>query len=220
MLAGDVEGVTSKGQRAGRVAQALDVERRDLLLEAALAQQDVLRADIDVFEIELAPVVAADIAGRTAEGEALLPALDKDRADAVHTWAVTHIDQEQVGVRAVGGEDLRTVDAEAVAVRRGGGLQVGDGGTGLGLAHADRDGRLAADQRGEIARLLIVGGVFDEGADRPEIAGLDDVGGARADGGDRLDGDDGVHERAAHAAVLLLEGDAEQPLLRHQLGDV
>ena len=37
---------------------------------------------------------------------------------------------------------------------------------------------------------------------------------------DLLDGDHRVHQRAAQAAVGLRDGDAHQPLLAHQLGDV
>jgi hypothetical protein len=66
MLPGDLEGVAAEGEGPGRVAEPFDVERGDLLLETALPQQDVLRSDIRVLEIELAPVVTADIAARPA----------------------------------------------------------------------------------------------------------------------------------------------------------
>src|SRR3546814_18639981 len=75
------------GQRPGRVAQPLDVEGGDLLLEAALAQQDVLGRHPDVLEIQLAPVVAADVAHRLAAGEARRAALDQHRADSVDAAA-------------------------------------------------------------------------------------------------------------------------------------
>src|SRR3546814_8471269 len=81
-----------------------------LLLEAALAQQDVLGRHPDVLEIQLAPVVAADVAHRLAEGEARRAALDQHRADSVDAAAVADIDQEQLGVRAVRSEHLGAVE--------------------------------------------------------------------------------------------------------------
>src|SRR5262249_838419 len=68
--------------------------------------------------------------------------------------------------------------------------------------------------------LLLWRPVLGEGADRAEAAELHHVGAAWADGGDLLDGDDGVHERAALAAIGLANGDAHQPLLAHQLRHV
>src|SRR3546814_18625202 len=56
IVAGVAEGGPAGGQRPGRVAQPLDVEGGDLLLEAARAQQDVLGRHPDVLEIQLAPV--------------------------------------------------------------------------------------------------------------------------------------------------------------------
>ena len=52
-----------------------------------------------------------------------------------------------------------------------------------------------------------------------EVSRLDDVRAARADRGHGFDGDD-VHQAAALPAVGFGERDAEQPLLRHELGDV
>ena len=52
IVPGSVEAVTSEGQRASGVANALHIESRDLLPESPLAQQHVLRGHIDVVEIE------------------------------------------------------------------------------------------------------------------------------------------------------------------------
>ena len=68
-----------------------------------------------------------------------------------------------------------------------------------------RDDHAALQQVGQEARLLLRAGVFGEGADRAEIAGLHDVGAARADERDLLDRDHRIHQRAALAAVLLRE---------------
>ena len=47
--------------------------------------------------------------------------LDEHRPDATHTRPEADVDQQHVGVRAVGGEHLGAVDAIAVAIGRGGG---------------------------------------------------------------------------------------------------
>ncbi len=78
----------------------------------------------------------------------------------------------------------------------------------------------AGEAFGQPVLLLLVGAVFREGADRAEIAELHHVGAARTHRGGLLDGDDRVHQRAALAAVGLRDGDAEQALLAHQLGDI
>jgi hypothetical protein len=109
---------------------------------------------------------------------------------------------------------------DVVALAPGRGLQLGHGGPGLGLAHAQRDQLLAGQQPGQPALLLLARRIFDEGADRPEVAGLHDVGTLRAGQRHFLDRQHGVHQRATLAAVGLVEGDPEQRLGRQQPRDI
>src|SRR5207302_1529900 len=65
-----VVGVAPEGERARGIADALDVEARNLLLEAAGSEQDVFRRHAAVLEMQLAPLLAAHEARRRADGEA------------------------------------------------------------------------------------------------------------------------------------------------------
>ncbi len=147
-------------------------------------------------------------------------ALDDHRADAADAGAEADIDEKDRGIRAEGGKHLGAVDDGVRAVRPRGGGEIGRRRSGIGLAHAEAHHRAAGEQIGQPARLLRRAAVFRESADRAEIAELDHVGAARADRCHLLDGDHGVHQRAALAAVRLRDGDAHQPLRAHQLGDV
>ena len=106
------------------------------------------------------------------------------------------------------------------AVRLRAGLQIRGRRACVRLRHAEAHHHAAGEAFGEPFLLLIVGAVFGEGADRPEVAELHHVGAARAYRRGLLDGDHRVHQRAALAAVGFGNGDAHQSLLAHQLGDV
>src|SRR3981189_3063836 len=110
MLARLVEGIAPEGERARRIAEALDVEARHLFLEAAGAEQDVLRRDAAILEMQLAPFLAAHELPRAADGKARPIGLDDDRADAAQTGRIAHIDEKDRGIRAEGGEQLAAVD--------------------------------------------------------------------------------------------------------------
>src|SRR5262245_8172401 len=217
MLARLVEGVAAEGERAGGIAEALDVEAGHLLLEAAGSEQDILCRDAAILEMQLAPLLAAHEARRLADGEARRIALDDHRADAADPGPVAHIDEEDRGVPAEGGEHLAAIDDVVRAVRLGAGLELGRGRAGIGLADAEAHHHASLDEVGQPARLLLRRAVFGEGADRAEIAELHHVGAARAGGSDLLDGDDGVSQCPALAAVGLRQRDAHQPLRTHQL---
>src|SRR5215831_889620 len=220
MLARLVEGITPERQRARGVAEALDVETRHLLLEAARSQQDVLRRNAAIFEMEFAPLFAAHEARGLPDGKARRAALDDHRADAADTWPVAHIDQKNPRVRAEAGKQLAAVDDVMRAVGLRAGLEVGRRRTRVGLGDAEAHHHASLQEVGQPTRLLLWRSIFGEGADRSEIAELHHVGAARADGGDLLDGDDRVHERAALAAIGLGKADAHETVRAHQLRDV
>jgi hypothetical protein len=118
------------------------------------------------------------------------------------------------------GENLRAVDAVTVAIWRGAGLEVGDRRAGVGLGHAHGNNRFSGEQAAQEFFLLRGGPIFGQHPDRAEVAGLDHISAARAHRGDGLDRQHGVHQIAALPAIGLADGDAEQALLRHQLGDI
>jgi hypothetical protein len=129
------------------------------------------------------------------------------------------IDDEDVRLLAVRREHLGAVEAPALAVRHAVGDQVRERAARIRLRHADGGDCLAAQQRAEVLLLLPGRGVFGEGAEGAEIAGLDDIGAAWADQGDLLQRQHGVEQAAALAAIRLGQHDAEQALLGHQLRD-
>jgi hypothetical protein len=120
----------------------------------------------------------------------------------------------------VGSEHLRAVQAESVAVRRRDGLEIGRGGARFRLAHAERNHFPSREQIRQISPPLLRAGIFGKCSQRPKISGLDHVGAARTNRRDLLDRDHRVHQSAALPAVRFRQGDAEQPLLGHQPGDV
>src|SRR5215204_1674534 len=95
MLARLVEGVAPERERAGAVAEPLDVEASHLLLEAARSEQHVGGRDAAVLEVEPAPLLTTHEARRRTDAEAGRVALDQHRADAAGAGAVAHVDQEQ-----------------------------------------------------------------------------------------------------------------------------
>ncbi len=169
---------------------------------------------------EPAPLFAAHVVRGASEPQAHGIALDENRSDAVGSRPISDIGEEQRRLGAVSGEHLASVDPVAVAVGGRLRLQVGDGGARLRFRHGDRDQRLAGQQLGQKARLLFLGRILRKGADRPEIAGLDNVGAARADQCDLFDGDDRVHQGSPLAAFAFGNGDAEKALLGQQAGDI
>ena len=123
-------------------------------------------------------------------------------------------------MQAVGCEDLLAGDAKALPIGNGGGGELRHRRARVGLGHGHSDETVSAEQRIQIAVLLLRGSELREGADRAEISRLDDVGGPWTGGGDLLDRNHSVHQRSAYPAFLLGHGDAEQALLRHHPGDV
>src|SRR6185437_10653781 len=71
VLARTIVAVAAEGERAGGVADTLDVEPRHLLLEAARTEQHVLGADAAILEMQFAPQFAAHELLRRADREAL-----------------------------------------------------------------------------------------------------------------------------------------------------
>src|SRR5262249_305086 len=220
MLARLVERITPERQRARGVAEALDVEARHLLLEAAGSKQDVLRRNAAIVEMQFAPLLAAHEARGLPDDKARRAALDDHRADPADARPVAHIDQKNRRIRAEAGKELAAVDDVMGAVGLRAGLEVGRRRAGVGLADAEAYHNASPQQVGQPARLLLRRSIFGEGADRSEIAELHHVGAARADGGDLLDGDHRVHERAALAAVGFGQADAPETGGTHQFRDV
>jgi len=104
-----VIGVTAEREGACTIAKPLHVETGNLFLEAAFAEEDILRRDIAVVEIELTPRIAAHEAGLLSKLEPGHPTFDDNRADAADARTEPHIDKKNVGVRAVGREYLGSV---------------------------------------------------------------------------------------------------------------
>src|SRR5262245_63584049 len=110
MLARALVGVAAERQRARRIAEPLDVEGRNLLLEAAGAKQHVLGRDAAVVEMQLRPFLAAHEARWFSDAEARRAALDDHRADAVEARPIAQINKEDLGIGAEGREHFRAVD--------------------------------------------------------------------------------------------------------------
>ncbi|MNZ57556.1 hypothetical protein D3C78_755380 [compost metagenome] len=212
MLAGNIEGVTTQREGARGVADTLDVETGDLLLEAAGAEQDVFLGNTAVSEIQLAPVLAAHEGGGLADFETGGTALDDHRTDTVYSRSETDVDQEGVGVRAVGGEDLGAVDDEVVAVFNRGSLQLGHGGTGAWLTHTEGQEAFTGDQIGQKALFQLRRSIFGEGADGAKVACLHHIGTLRADQSKFLNSDYCIHQGPADAAVLFFDRNAQHAL--------
>src|SRR5258708_32623129 len=117
MVARLVEGVTPEREGAGRVADSLDVETCDLLLETARSKQDVVGRDPAIFEIELAPFLTAHEARRLADSEPRCVARHDHGADATDPGSEPRVDEEDRGVRAEGGKHLGAVDDVVGMVR-------------------------------------------------------------------------------------------------------
>src|SRR5215470_8540824 len=109
MFACPVEGITSQRKRARGVADALDVEARHLLFEAARAEQQVIDRDAAIVEMQLAPFFTAHESRRLPDVKAGCPALDDDGADAADAGPETEVNQENRRIAAEGGKDLTAV---------------------------------------------------------------------------------------------------------------
>src|ERR1700716_2976675 len=109
MLSRALIGVAAERQRARRVAEPLDVEGGDLLLEAAGAEQYVPSRKAAIVEVQLRPFLAAHEAGWLSDAEARRAALDDHRADAVEARPIAQIDEKDLGIRAEGRDHLRAV---------------------------------------------------------------------------------------------------------------
>ena len=108
-------GVAAERERARRVADALDVEAGDLLLEAALAEQHHLLGHEDVVEMQFRPFFARH--EMRLPSPANLLRFDEDGTDAADAGAESHVREDQIRVRRMRGKDLRAVDAPAPASR-------------------------------------------------------------------------------------------------------
>ena len=85
--------------------------------------------------------------------------VDDEQADALvlrHVGIGAHVAEALLGDHGVARPDLLAVDDEVVAVELGAGLQAGEVGARVGLAHADAPDRVAADRRRHELLLLVV----------------------------------------------------------------
>src|SRR5262249_15809604 len=172
MLTRALRGIASERQRTRGVAEPLDVEGRDLLLEAAGAEQHVLGRDATIVEMQLGPLLATHEAGWLADRETWRAALDDHRADAAKARSIAQIDEKDLGIRTESREPLRAVDDVMRAVLPGAGDEIGDRGTSIGLAHPEADHHVAGKEPLEPALLLCRRRIFGESTDRAEIAEL------------------------------------------------
>ena len=128
-------------------------------------------------------------------------------------------DHVVVGHAEVGDPVLLAVDHPLVAVALGAGAHAAGVGAGGGLGERERAGPLAAREPRQDALLLLVG-AEELDRQRAELLHHQHQGGRRARARDLLDGDV-QHQRAgAGAAVLLVEGQAEEIVLGEQLAQV
>jgi hypothetical protein len=91
-----------------------------------------------------------------AERQALDPLLDDERGDAARAGVDVGlgVDDQRVGIAAVGDPHLRAVEDVAVALRFGAQLHADDVGAGVRLAHRERADVLARDELGQVLLLL------------------------------------------------------------------
>src|SRR4029079_16409440 len=139
VIARRVEGMPAKRERARGIADAFDIESRNLLLEAALAEQHIRGRYAAIVEIKRTPLLVAHEARRLAYRETWRAAFHQDRADSTNTRPIADLDQEESGIAAVGGENLAALDDEFVAFAFGRRAQIGDGVACVGFGHAEAD---------------------------------------------------------------------------------
>jgi hypothetical protein len=133
--------------------------------------------------------------------------------------------QGELGNARAAGEPLLTVQDPVVAVADGGGADPGGVGARRAFGHGEADADLAVDQGAQVALLLLVGAVLDEGEHRGVLRthAVERPGAEVGEGAADLDLHHGVGQMAqAHAAPLLRDERAPQafgPGLALQLGD-
>src|SRR5207237_4519384 len=93
--------IAAERERARRVADALDIEAGDLLLEAAFAEQHLIVAHRRVREVELRPFLARHEARALSRAEPRSAALDQHRADAAAAGAGAPVDEDGKGISGV-----------------------------------------------------------------------------------------------------------------------
>jgi hypothetical protein len=180
----------------------------------ALAAEDVLHRHFAVVEEQRVGVGAAhaELVEVLALGKALEALLDDEGGHALRAGLGVGlgVDDEGVGVAAVGDPHLRAVQHVAVALQVGAQLHRHHVGTGAGLRHRQRADVLAGDQLRQVFRLLR-GAAVPADLVHAQV-GMGAVGEAdRGRGaGDLLHGDDVGEVAHLRAAVLLLGGHAEQ----------
>ncbi len=104
--------------------------------------------------------------------------------------------ENEVGHAGIGAPDLRPVEAEAVAVALGAGLDAGHVGTALRLGQRQRAAQVARGKAGQIFLLLLRTAACENGADRDPLH-HEKIGRVVADAPELLDGDTG----GEHASV-------------------
>ena len=174
-----------------------------MFFEAAGTQQQVFIGHKAIIKIELRPVFAAHKAGGWPHRKTRRIAVHNQRAYALRAGAKAHVNQENGGVRAVGRKHLGARHPVAALYLDGARAQLGDGGAGIGLAHAQGNDLVARQQRAQVFLFETRAGVFGKGAYRPKVAGLNHVGAFRAMQRYLLDGDHRVHQAAALTAIGL-----------------
>ena len=133
-----------------------------------LNPQQVLHRHLDVDERKFGGVrgFQAQLVELAADRVALRAGIDGEQRNPVtailgsrRRGAGTH--DHAIGLHTAGDEGLRAVEHVMAAVvgQPGGGLHPGQVGAGAWLGHRDREHVLAADESGQPALLLLVGGV-------------------------------------------------------------
>src|SRR2546422_6628091 len=103
-LARRLVGVAPERERARGVADALDVEARDLPLEAALLQQHHLLGNEDIVEAQLCPLFPRHELRAFSKHD--LFRFHQHGTDSADPRTETHISENQVGVSRVRGENF------------------------------------------------------------------------------------------------------------------
>ena len=111
--------MASHRQRAGCIADALGIERGDLLLETARPQQEVLLRNASIREIKRTPFLTAHKGRRLANGEAGRITLDQNGTDAVETRTETNVHKVEFGITAVGPKYLLAVQDVVISLFAG-----------------------------------------------------------------------------------------------------
>ena len=183
---------------------ALEVERGRAHVPAAiLVANAVGGGHAHVLEEDLVEADVVDHVREGARGDAGGLHVDQEVGDALVFGRVGIGAGEQdhpVALVGAGGPDLRAVDHVVVAVADGARLQAGEVGAGAGLAEALAPALLAAQDAGQVALLLLVGAVEQDGGAGPAQANAAEARRARL--GQLLVEDELLHHGEAAAAIL------------------